>query len=211
MFERFTHRARRAVIAAVQQAQALGHGSVGPEHLLLGLAADPDGIAGRVLAEYGVQHAEAVRRVRAGIDRSVRRAGLDEAEVAALADLGIDVEEVVARAEESFGPGALVPRRAGRSGRHPLPGRRLLGRAASHLPLHGRVRRTLPFRPEARQALERALIQAREMGHPALGTEHILLGLLAGHRGAAYDLLASYGIDYPGARAAVLACLRRAS
>src|SRR5436305_10408125 len=154
MFERFNHRSRRAVLAAVQHAQALGHGSVGPEHLLLGLAADPDGIAGRVLAQYGVEHAEAVRRVRAGIAESVRRAGLDEAEVAALADLGIDVEAVVARAEESFGPGALVPCRSGRSGRF---GHRAARRALRWWPLHGRrAPRALPLRPEARQVLVRA-------------------------------------------------------
>src|SRR5436305_7251399 len=145
MFERFNHRSRRAVLAAVQHAQALGHGSVGPEHLLLGLAADPDGIAGRVLAQYGVEHAEAVRRVRAGIAESVRRAGLDEAEVAALADLGIDVEAVVARAEESFGPGALVPCRAGRSRRRRGP----LRGARRWLRLRCRMRRALPFQPEA--------------------------------------------------------------
>lgn len=221
MFERFTQRARRAVVSAMQHAVALGHGSIGPEHLLLGLLADPDSVAGRVLAEYGIEHAEAVRRVRAGVSESVRRAGLDEMDVAALADLGIDVEAVVASAEESFGPGALVPCRPGlvRRGRFgrlrgsprlrfgPLRGSRRLRFAR----LRSRMPRTLPFRPEGKQVLERALVEARDLGHPFLGTEHVLLAVLSAGRGPAYDLLACYGVDHAGARRAVLACLRRAS
>jgi ATP-dependent Clp protease ATP-binding subunit ClpA len=210
MFELLTRRARRALVSATQHAEALGHGSIGPEHLLLGLLADPDSVAGRVLAGYGIEHAEAVRQVRAGVCESVRRAGLDEADVAALADLGIDVEAVVTRAEESFGPGALVPcrprlTRRGRFGRLRRRRRFRFGRVRHRVPL------TLPFRPETTQILGRAPGEARELGHPFLGTEHLLLAVLAVGRGPAYDLLASYGIDHAGARRAVLECLRRAS
>ncbi|MEQ4206624.1 Clp protease N-terminal domain-containing protein [Actinopolymorpha sp. B9G3] len=52
-FERFTPRARRAFDAATEQARALGHSYVGTEHLLLGLQAEPDGVAAKVLAGAG--------------------------------------------------------------------------------------------------------------------------------------------------------------
>ena len=52
--ERFTDRARRAVDAAAVAARGLGHNFVGTEHLLLGLFAQPEGLAARALAEAGV-------------------------------------------------------------------------------------------------------------------------------------------------------------
>ncbi len=74
-----------------------------------------------------------------------------------------------------------------------------------------RMPRTLPFRAETKQVLQLALVEARDLGHRFLGTEHLLLAILSAGRGPAYDLLASYGVDHAGARRAVLACLRRAS
>ena len=54
MFERFTDRARNAVRVAQEEARRLGHASVGTEHLLLGLLAEPDGIGARALAALGL-------------------------------------------------------------------------------------------------------------------------------------------------------------
>jgi ATP-dependent Clp protease ATP-binding subunit ClpA len=56
-------RARRALELATTEALALGHNYVGCEHLLLGLAAEPDGIAGEVLRGMGVEHRIARRTV----------------------------------------------------------------------------------------------------------------------------------------------------
>ena len=53
--ERFTPRARTAVNGAAAAARALGHNYVGPEHILLGLFADPQSLAALVLAEAGVE------------------------------------------------------------------------------------------------------------------------------------------------------------
>jgi hypothetical protein len=214
MFERFSGPARQAVVAGVRHAQMLGHGSVGPEHLLLGVLAGVDAttpgadrVTARVLGDTPLTYAEAVRRVRAGVSEAVRRGGLDETDVAALADLGIDVAAVVDRAEESFGPGALVPDRSGRPRRHRLrfPGRRhrLVGDRRAH--------RTVPLRPETRALLAGALVQVRDLGHRVLGTEHLLLAILASGRGTAYDLLREAGLDYLATRQAVMTELRRAS
>ncbi|MFI6514679.1 Clp protease N-terminal domain-containing protein [Spirillospora sp. NPDC050679] len=42
MFERFTDRARRAVVLAQEESRLLGHDHIGTGHLLLGLVRDPD-------------------------------------------------------------------------------------------------------------------------------------------------------------------------
>ena len=55
--ERFTPRARGAVDAATKAARALAHNFVGTEHLLLGLFAEPQGLAALALAEAGVDRA----------------------------------------------------------------------------------------------------------------------------------------------------------
>lgn len=50
---RFSAPASIALEFAVAEAVALGHNYVGCEHLLLGLAAEPDGVAGKTLREAG--------------------------------------------------------------------------------------------------------------------------------------------------------------
>jgi Clp amino terminal domain, pathogenicity island component len=49
MFERFTDRARRVIVISEEEARALGHSFIRPEHLYLGLL-QGDGIAAKVLA-----------------------------------------------------------------------------------------------------------------------------------------------------------------
>ncbi len=47
----------------------------------------------------------------------------------------------------------------------------------------------LPFTPQARQALEQSIAEARRFGHPYIGTEHILLGLLKDSESAVAEVL----------------------
>jgi len=54
MFERFTNRARHAVVLAQEEARRLQHNYIGTEHILLGLLGEPDGLAGRALAGLGM-------------------------------------------------------------------------------------------------------------------------------------------------------------
>ena len=51
---KFTPRAEEALRLSQEAAEEMGHGYVGSEHLLLGLIREEEGIAHRVLAEYGV-------------------------------------------------------------------------------------------------------------------------------------------------------------
>ncbi len=67
MFERFTNRARRVVVMAQEEARRLNHGSIGTEHILLGLIREGqgegqgDGLAVRALGSLGLDP-DAVRQ-----------------------------------------------------------------------------------------------------------------------------------------------------
>jgi ATP-dependent Clp protease ATP-binding subunit ClpC len=49
MFERFTDRARLVIVDAQNEARSLGHNYIGPEHLLLGLIHEGDGVGAKAL------------------------------------------------------------------------------------------------------------------------------------------------------------------
>jgi ATP-dependent Clp protease ATP-binding subunit ClpC len=70
VFERFTERARQAVVLAQDEARGLGHNYIGTEHLLLGLLREEEGIAARVLearkVDLDVVRAEVSRIVGIG-------------------------------------------------------------------------------------------------------------------------------------------------
>src|SRR5271170_675571 len=65
MFERFTNRARHVVVLAQEEARQLHHNYIGTEHVLLGLLGEPDGVAGRVLAGFGMSREGAREEVKA--------------------------------------------------------------------------------------------------------------------------------------------------
>lgn len=54
MMERYTPQAKEALTLAVSAAEALNHGYVGTEHLLIGLLKEGEGVAAKVLEENGV-------------------------------------------------------------------------------------------------------------------------------------------------------------
>ncbi|APA94364.1 Clp protease N-terminal domain-containing protein [Nocardia seriolae] len=63
-FARFTPRARHVVMAAQEEARAVGNLETSPEHLVLGLLAEPESLAVKVIEAKGVS-TDAVRRVAA--------------------------------------------------------------------------------------------------------------------------------------------------
>lgn len=69
MFERFTDRARRVVVLAQDESNLLGHDYIGTEHLLLGLIAEGDGIAGKALTDLGLS----LESVREAVEHVVGR------------------------------------------------------------------------------------------------------------------------------------------
>jgi ATP-dependent Clp protease ATP-binding subunit ClpA len=146
MFERFTDRARRAVVLSQEEARRLDHNYIGTEHLLLGLLREGEGPG-----DGG--HGVAAR---------------------ALASAGIDLE--AAR--------RAVVEHSGRGGKGPVGGH-------------------IPFTPHAKHALELALREALGLGHDYIGTEHMLLGLVAEGEGLGAKVLVELGASLPKIRATV--------
>ena len=196
MFERFTDRARKAMLLARTAAAERGD-QIRPVYLLHALAS-ADGVAARALADLGVD-ADTVGRQ---LDRTAPLGRPLEGEAAssdaeALAAIGIDLEEIRRKVEESFGPGALE--------RVPSAPQGPVGRT-------GRVTVT----GETKQVLARAVKEARTLHHGYIGTEHLLLGLLdVAEQNPRADFtvetLRDLGIDPDRARQQVLDELRRAS
>jgi|SRR6185369_9791232 ATP-dependent Clp protease ATP-binding subunit ClpC len=65
--QRFSGPAANALEQAVSEATALGHNYVGCEHLLIGLVAEPDGVAGQVLRSLGAEPRLTRRAVAAAV------------------------------------------------------------------------------------------------------------------------------------------------
>ncbi len=179
MFELFTSLAKRAIVVAQDEAMALGHDFIGTEHLLLGMAGVPESTAGAVLHQHGVRpapaRAEAVRLLDAmGISGTAWQDAAD-----ALATIGIDVEEVRRRADESFGPGRFL---------YPRP----------------------PYTARAKTVLELSVRESRDLGHDRVGTEHMLLAMIAEGNGVGVKILTGLQVDPAGLRSALLARLAAA-
>jgi ATP-dependent Clp protease ATP-binding subunit ClpA len=99
--------AERYLAAGADEARRLGHRTVGTEHVLLALTRDPEGNASRTLRQLGVSHGDIAESPCLAGTRARR------IDAEALATLGIDLESVRERLDETFGPGALEQTRAG--------------------------------------------------------------------------------------------------
>ena len=62
-FDKFTDKARHVLVLAREEAAALKRSHVGTEHLLLGLAKEPDGIAAQALERVGITYEKALEVV----------------------------------------------------------------------------------------------------------------------------------------------------
>jgi ATP-dependent Clp protease ATP-binding subunit ClpA len=198
MFERFTDKARKVVGLALAQAKEQGDDQIRLVHMLYGLAA-ADGVAARALTALGVDAAAVEREIgRASGAPPGSTGSRDEAtdaDAEALAAIGIDLDEIRRRIEESFGPGALE--------RVPLTPRG---------PLNWTGR--LPLNDQAKLALALSLKQARALHHNYIGTEHVLLGVLRvaeryPHGDFATVTLPELGLDPDSLRTRVLDELRQ--
>jgi ATP-dependent Clp protease ATP-binding subunit ClpA len=183
MFERFRGNLREVVVRAKREAEDAQFPSIGTEHLLLGLLDEDAGIAYHVLHDAGFDR----RQVRADIDRLVRPPILGTDDAAALQTIGIDLDTVLARIEQSFGPGAV---RAIRPSARRGPRR---------------------FSLRAKKVWELSIREAVALGDRYVGPEHLLLGLLREGEGLAAKILTDAGLRLDDLRAATLAAMREAA
>ena len=143
MFDRYTDRARRAIVCAQEEAERRNDPTVGTEHLLLGLLHEPQGLAAVALDSFGVT----LEGARAAV--------------------------VAAADDEPHGP--------------------------------------TPFHDDAKEALANAATESVALHHNYIGTEHLLLGLLAVDDCAAVHLLGDLGADPVAVRERVLAVVADAT
>ncbi len=128
MFDRFSDRARRAIVRAQEEARVLNHNHVGTEHILLGLIAEKQGAASR-----------------------------------ALSSLNVTLEAARGQVREIVGEGAQE--------------------------MSGHI----PFTPRAKKVVELSLREALGMRSEIIGTEHLLLGLIAEGDGVGAQILERLG------------------
>jgi ATP-dependent Clp protease ATP-binding subunit ClpA len=194
MFERFTTQARAVVHGAQDSSRELGHHYIGTEHLLLAMLSPQAGVAHAVLSEAGLT----VEQVRAGIQSCLAETDvLGPADAAALEAIGIDLNAVRAKIEESFGRGALTP-----------PPRRRRGLFRRRRPTTGPC---TPFTARCKKVIELGLREAVRMHHDYIGTEHILLGLIREGEGLAAKIISDAGISLDELRRRTLDSLPHAA
>jgi len=138
MLDRFTARARRSIVLAIEEARGRGHESVGPEHLLLGILRDGGGMAVKALIWLQARP----ENLRAGLERHLSEAPASST-----------------RAEPVF---------------------------------------SLELR-----AVLQAAVEARRQPRHLIGTENLLLGLLAYEGPEANRVLRAAGVEFDAAREVV--------
>jgi len=169
-------------LVAVAQAGDLGHDCVGNQHLLLGLLSPDTGAGYQVLHGAGLE----ADRVREVVRRRTPGDGvLTQEDAESLRSVGIDLDVVLEHLTESFGPDA-VP--------HSQPRR-------------GRLRFSRP----AKKTLQLALREAIWLKAGAIGSEHILLGLLRCDDSDINAVLTELGVTSDDLRKATLRMIGRAA
>ena len=207
MFGRSGH-VRRIVELARQEAAALGHRYVGPEHLLLGILRDGGGVSASVLRAYGVDLQTARLALRGLADQGVVP-GPRPSDGELLGMLGIDLEAVRHEIEHAFEQPAIQKaarevtsarrRGVGRVPRTPLEDPPLL--AGQALQLARKQADALGMGQLTPDLLLLGLLldvwtpRPRCMSNPWMRKLHASVGLPENYRGATGALLAALGVD----------------
>jgi ATP-dependent Clp protease ATP-binding subunit ClpC len=228
MFERFTNRARHVVVLSQEEARKLQHNYIGTEHILLGLLAEPDGIAGRALTQFGMSLEGARDEVKAVVGigsakpsghipftpRAKKTLELALREALGLSHNYIGTEHILLGImREGDGVGAKVIEQHG----DPAAVRAAVLETLAATSVAGETSRSWLRRQsgESRAAVEQVLLSATPAGDKALseaarlagalpvGSHHLLLAALADPDTAAARALAGLGVDLDRAKAAL--------
>ena len=217
----FTDRVRKVLQMAREEAARLHHEYVGTEHILLGLIREGEGVAAAVLTNLNVDLEEIQQKIEetvkkgkaaaaAGPDlpytsraKKVLELAMSEARelnhsyvgtehlllgllreekgiaAAVLTNLDVDLETIQRKVEETV----------------------VRGKAAQA------AGPDLPYTGRAKRVLELAMTEARELKSSYVGTEHLLLGLLAERTGIAAQVLNDGGVTLEQARVETLRLL----
>ncbi len=126
----------------------------------------------------------------------------DGVAAATLMNLGVDSDAIRALVLKTVKPGKADGTASSAAG----PSGGLLGAIADSFGI-GRDKSEMPYTSRAKRALEFSMLEARELSHSYVGTEHLLLGLLREEQGIAAQVLTSMGATVTGVRAEVVRLL----
>jgi ATP-dependent Clp protease ATP-binding subunit ClpA len=218
VFGRFSEQAHRILDLAREEAERCSHRYLGPEHVLLGVLAEGQSGAARMLRTRGVELAAArfalVRLAGQGVVPAPQPSNAE-----LLGTLGIDLDVIRRDTEQTFGVEAVGEAAWRVTRRRSWWGARVVWTPLCGPPL------------VAKRALQLASEQAQALGHGEVTAEHLLLGVLEdarlpadkvrvsrrhrqittqvglpdGYRGAARPLLGYLGVDLDRLRGAVAA------
>jgi ATP-dependent Clp protease ATP-binding subunit ClpA len=224
-------RTKRVIEIAVAEAQRLGHGNVGTEHLLLGLVVEGEGIATGVIESLGIrlEHlrvillsemtgAHITSPPTAGPAAGGSHGGpFDRFDHHAKRVLALAQDEAIRFNHNYMGPEHLflgISREGESVGGQVLRDLGLeLGEIRRHVEsLVGRGDTSaspseITLTPRMKKVIELAIDESRSLGHGHVGPEHLLLGLLREGGNNACVILTQKGIPLDKVRESVIAKL----
>jgi ATP-dependent Clp protease ATP-binding subunit ClpB len=118
---KFTEKAQEAVLGAQKLAESMGHAQIEPEHLLISLLEQPDGVAPAVLRKMQADPAELARTMRAEIGRGPQAYGGAQPGISPRLSLVADLAQAEAERlkDEYVSTEHLLIAIAGETGRSP--------------------------------------------------------------------------------------------
>jgi ATP-dependent Clp protease ATP-binding subunit ClpB len=118
---KFTERAQEAVLGAQKLAESMGHAQIEPEHLLISLLEQPEGVAPAVLRKMQADPAELARTMRAEIARGPQAYGGAQPGISPRLSLVADLAQAEAERlkDEYVSTEHLLVAIAGETGRSP--------------------------------------------------------------------------------------------
>lgn len=218
-FERFTAPAKRVLNLTQDEAERMEQPAIGTAHLLLGLLREPDGLASRILAEFGVETDAARdmlsreplerdvplerRPIATGRTKRVIENAFEERERTGRTKIGTD-HLLVGILLEASGNGALVLARSGvtlertRKRVVELSGQGISDSSRSSdygaLALEN-------LSVTAESALMASAREASDFGAKFFGSEYVLLGILAQSGSLGARVLSELGVTSEAVRA----------
>jgi ATP-dependent Clp protease ATP-binding subunit ClpA len=193
-FERFTQRARSVVRAAADIARERNHNFVGTEHLLLGMFAQPEGIAAKVLVKHGIT--EDV--VRQAVDIKSPAAEPTTEPKDSAAEPTAESKSSSAEPNSPSAEPAAEPKTASADPDSPPAVAAAESKRASAEPIaepKTAGAEDAPYTRRAAHVLQGAVSEALTLGHNYVGTEHLLLAFYRDSAGIATKILLEQGLD----------------
>jgi hypothetical protein len=204
-FERFTQRARSVVRAAADIARERNHNFVGTEHLLLGMFAQPEGIAAKVLVKHGITE-DVVRqavdiRSPAADPAAEPKGSTAEPTTERKGSAAEPTAESKSSSAEPNSPSAepaAEPKTASADPDSPPAVAAAESKRASAEPIaepKTAGAEDAPYTRRAAHVLQGAVSEALTLGHNYVGTEHLLLAFYRDSAGIATKILLEQGLD----------------